>query len=169
MKKWVSRASNVFLIFVLGFVILQKVPNVLFHIQSENAQSPNFKAHLISGDTVDLNQIKASKVLVFWATWCGPCKLELWRINKMIENNEIAPESVLAISSFESPELVQKVSSERGYKFQIGVDPDGQISKQFQVTGTPTIIFVDQSREIKWFTTGLSPFLEFKIKSFVRL
>jgi len=87
----------------------------------------------------------------------------------MIENNEITPDSVLAVSSFESPEVVKKVSSERGYKFQIGVDPDGQVSNQFHVTGTPTIIIFDKNHEIKWFTTGLSPLLEFNIKSFARM
>jgi len=86
----------------------------------------------------------------------------------MIERNEIASESVLAVSSFEESDLIKRVSSERGYKFQIGLDPAGQIANHFHVTGTPTIIIFDKTLEIKWFTAGLSPLLEFKIKSHIR-
>ena len=167
MKIWVSRGLNIIIILVIGFAILQRVPDVLYHIKSENQRVPSFKAHLITGEVIDSEAIKANQVLVFWATWCEPCKLELWRINRMIESKEIAAESVIAISSFEDYDLVKRVSFDRGYKFQIGLDPNGQIANQFQITGTPTIVIFGRNLEIKWFTTGLSPLLELNVKRYL--
>ncbi|MBM3420095.1 MAG: TlpA family protein disulfide reductase [Bacteroidetes bacterium] len=46
-----------------------------------------FKATTIDGTVVDLNQMKGKVVMVmFFATWCGPCNLELPVLEKNIWN-----------------------------------------------------------------------------------
>lgn len=43
----------------------------------------------------------------------------------------------------------------------------GQVSKKYNVTGTPTVVFIDAEEKINWITTGLSPTLEYRIKEFL--
>ena len=46
--------------------------------------APDFSLRDINGKEVSLSSQKGKVVLVnFWATWCGPCKLEMPHLDKM--------------------------------------------------------------------------------------
>lgn len=107
-------------------------------------------------------------LLVFWATWCAPCKVELSRINRMVLNGEVSPESVLAVSIAEDPKIVSSFAKEQQYQFRIAVDQTGRAAKLYKVSGTPTIIFINQDQKVEWMTTGLSLSLEIRILSFFK-
>lgn len=107
------------------------------------------------------------KVLVFWATWCGPCKVELARINKLIENGDIPGESVVAVSVKENAQLVADFVKQNNYLFKVALDESGQAAQLYHVTATPTIYFIDESGKTEWVTQGLSPSLEIRLKGFL--
>ncbi len=107
------------------------------------------------------------QVLVFWATWCGPCRIELGRINRMIIKNEINANDILAVSISEDPKTVTAFVREHEYHFQVAVDETGKLARLYKVFGTPTILLIDQDGKVNWMTTGLSPALEFRLKSFL--
>ncbi len=47
-------------------------------------QFPSIQLHDLTGQTVALNDVLgAVTVLNFWATWCGPCRLELPELQKL--------------------------------------------------------------------------------------
>lgn len=151
----------------MATLLVRRSPEILNHFSQESQTVMPLQIATLKGETIDLSQHSQPLVVVFWATWCGPCQVELNRINQLIKDGEIANTSVLAISSFEDVETIQKTILERDYKFMIGIDEKGDASTAFRVQSTPTIMFIDQFHKIKWISSGLSPLLSFRIQNFL--
>jgi len=162
-----NKISNLFLILVLGYLLSQRLPGILGHFRSQGSAAAPFHVTLTDNTPLTLGDFEKPLVVVFWATWCGPCEVELARINRLIANKNIDPKSVLAVSSFEEAELVAKTARERGYLFATAIDPLGAMARDYKVAGTPTLVLIDAEKKIEWMTTGLSPSLELRLKHFL--
>jgi cytochrome c biogenesis protein CcmG/thiol:disulfide interchange protein DsbE len=136
--------------------------------QTEGLLAEQFTVPLLDNQPYALSQKSEPLILVFWATWCGPCDVELARINKMIQDQEIETDSVLAVSVQETPSTVAQAVRERGYLFPVGLDESGRIAQSYQVNGTPTIVFLNSDRTVAWRTTGISLTLSYRIRGFLK-
>ncbi len=158
---------NIILTAILIIVAVKKIPSIVQMYRAEGTIAKN-------ATTLDLNKqvisipLPKKHILVFWATWCGPCKVELGRINAMILSGQITPESVLAISIGEDPNVVSSFVDEQKYLFKVAIDISGQAAHVYQVSGTPTILFIGADQKVNWITAGISPSLEFRIRSFLK-
>ncbi|MGZ3743730.1 MAG: TlpA family protein disulfide reductase [Pseudobdellovibrionaceae bacterium] len=162
-----NKIINVLIFGVLIFVLFQRIPSVIEHWKLESTEAPSFQVSLLNQQFFDFAKYRKPMVLIFWATWCGPCELELARINSLIENGSVAPEDALAIASYEEDEVVRRAVLERKYHFLVGLDTNGKVADMFKVKGTPTIFLLDSSHKIHWVTTGLSPLLSVRIQKFL--
>lgn len=106
------------------------------------------------------------KVLIFWATWCGPCTAELARVQKLVEKNEVPTKDILAISIQEAPGTVMQALKERKYTFPVALDLNGKISHDFQVRGTPTTVYIENGKVAR-ISTGMSLLVEKNLKDFL--
>lgn len=160
--------SNVFFFLLVAAVFFYlRGPQIfsLFNLEGTKVSSL-IRLRTLDGTEVSLSE-PGNKALIFWATWCKPCDIELARINKMILNKELKPRDVIAVSVDDNKEVVVAAFKERDYKFLAAHDQDGQLSRKFKVTGTPTIVILDQNQTVLWATSGLSPLLGFKLKHYL--
>lgn len=165
--KSVARVLNIIFTVVILALLATKIPGIYANFKSEGGQAPEFSLLTNSGLTFDSKDLHAKKVLVFWATWCPPCELELSRINGLVIEKRISAEDVLAVSMGEEKALVDKVTAERGYQFPVGYDFSGEVAQKFGVQGTPTVVFLNADRTINWFSVGLSPLLKLRLNIFL--
>lgn len=105
--------------------------------------------------------------MIFWATWCGPCTLELKRINNAVINKEIDPRYIYAVNMGEETTLVNAEFAKRQYKFQSYYDFDKNLARQLQIEVTPTVLFIDEKQTLKWISSGISPTLVYRIQNFL--
>jgi thiol-disulfide isomerase/thioredoxin len=157
---------NVLFVAALAFVLIRQAPLYWRMWQRSGESAPAVDVQSLGGEPLQLPTGKNS-VVVFWATWCPPCKVELERLNKLVEFGSVKPDQILAVSVGEDFDTVQKFTTERAYKFQVAIDPEGRAGTAYNVPGTPTVLLLNADGSIGWMTMGISPTLEFRVKSHV--
>lgn len=133
-----------------GFPTAQRDPASKAGSLEEGETPPNFLLVLEDGRHLSLQDLRGRPVLLnFWATWCGPCRLEMPEIvNVAATNSDLV---VLAINVQESLEQIQPFAAEFQMTLPVVSDTDGALRNLYEVRGMPTSVFID--REGKIFTT----------------
>ncbi len=169
MKKLSPFIKQLPLILLIGFAAYRLVPNYLNMSKLEGTKAPHFIGQTLGPESIDSREFESErKLLIFWATWCTPCKVELSRIQALIEEGDIDAQSIIAISSREDKNLLLTTAKKRGYTFPIVSDPSGEISDSFGVTAVPTLIYKNNLNQIEKITSGISPLLSFSVKRFLK-
>ncbi len=162
----ISKAINILLFVFIAWMFYQRVPVIIEMYQRQGQTTASTEVRLLKGESVQV-PLPKRHLLVFWATWCGPCKVELARVNNLIKNGTIKENDVLAVSVGESHEVVANFSKENDYRFAVAIDPQGEAANLYKVAGTPTLFLIDENGKVEWTTMGVSPTLEFRLKSFL--
>lgn len=115
---------------------------------------PNFRLVLDDGRHLNLHDLRGRPILInFWATWCGPCRLEMPDIVRMAATN--ADLVVLAINVQESMEQIQPFAEEFQMQLPVVRDTDGALRNLYAVRGMPTSVFIDRDGEIFTIWAGM--------------
>ena len=139
--------------------------------------APDFTLTLLDGPGKTRTMTKADlagKVVLidFWATWCGPCLMELPEIQKLIEHYKDAKKDVLVVALSQDSEpqeisevrkLVEKTLADKkidltgGPVGRIGLDPSNSVGKAFDVEGYPTLVILDGKGIVQSAHVGYNP------------
>jgi peroxiredoxin len=116
--------------------------------------APDFGLVLDNGSTLTLESLRGRPVLInHWATWCGPCRVEMPEIVRAAAAN---PDLVvIGANDGENPENVMRFAEEYGMEFPVTIDPDGQLSRLFSVRALPMSIFIDREGVVHTIWVGL--------------
>jgi len=115
----------------------------------------DFTLTTLSGEKVTLASLRGRVVLLdFWATWCGPCKIELPHIQRLHEELEKKGLTILAISS-EQETQVRRFMERAGYTIPTSVDGGAAVTRSYGVTAYPTVFVIDKEGVIRSHFIGL--------------
>jgi len=124
-------------------------------IPEVNQAAPDFALTTLTGESVRLSELKGRVVAVnFWATWCGPCRLEMPLLQTYADRY---PQdlTVLAVNDAEPIEKVQPYVDDLGLSFPILLDEKELVTRLYRVRGFPTTIFIDRDGKIRYQHLGL--------------
>ena len=164
MKKYL----NILFYGIIALFLMTKIPGMYKNFSAQNKPAPIATLKRLSGEEIGFPIPNQKTIVVFWATWCGPCKVELNRLNQMMAEGKIKSNQLLAVSIQESAETVTAFLEKNPYQFLIALDESGLIAEKYNVQGTPTIAFLDESGNVDWLTTGLSPTLGLRVQNFLK-
>lgn len=112
--------------------------------------APDFTLKNLEGETIDLGDFKGQPVLInFWATWCGPCRIEMPMIDAMYQKYKDEGFVVLAVDVQEPITIVQSFVNSMGLTFPILLDLTGEIADgSYRIRAFPTSYFVGRDGQI---------------------
>jgi len=119
-----------------------------------NVPAPDFELANLSGQTVRLADLRGHPVVVnFWATWCGPCRLEMPLLQKYADRYP-GNLRILAVNDGESTANIQKFVDEFNLKLDVLQDPAEKVTNFFQVRDFPSTFFLDTDGNIRFLHIG---------------
>jgi thiol-disulfide isomerase/thioredoxin len=129
----------------------------------------NFKIKDLKGNVIDFNDFKGKTIFLnVWATWCGPCRVEMPSIQKIYDkiDNEKVVFIMLAVDERKDFEKVVNFISEKEYTFPVYV-PHEFLPDQLMVRIIPTTFVIDTKGKIATKETGAANYDTEEFKSFL--
>jgi len=112
--------------------------------------APDFTLANLEGENISLSDFHGQPVLInLWATWCGPCRIEMPTIQSRFEEYQDEGFIVLAVNFDEQREDVQSFRDEFGLTFQMLLDPGAEVQRLYRTRSYPTSFFVDRNGVIQ--------------------
>ena len=132
--------------FGIGILFLMFI-NMAEPIQLRGADTtlPDFTLPKLNGEMVALSDYKGKNpvLLVFFATWCLPCNIEVPLINKIYREYGAKGLVLLAIDVQESKGLVEQWMRKRKVEYPVLLDQKGKVVLSYGIYSVPTNILVD--------------------------
>ena len=87
-------------------------------------------------------------VLNFWATWCGPCRVEMPNLQNASEKfgDEVA---FIGVNQAETAVNIVEFRDEFSLTYPLLVDQERVVNNLYGVTSLPTTIFIDASGTVR--------------------
>ena len=124
--------------------------------------APDFTLTDQYGETHTLSDYQGQTVFLnFWATWCGPCKMEMPDIQALYEAwDENAGDLVVLgvagpnIGQEGSAEDIAAFLEENGYTYPVVMDDTGALFYQYGISAYPTTFMIDTEGNVFGYVQG---------------
>jgi len=125
----------------------ESIPGIDLTAVKEGKAAPDFELTNLEGETVKLSDYQGKKVILnLWATWCPPCQAEMPHMQNFYEKNKENDIEILAVnltSMDNGRTTIKQFVDDFGLTFQIPLDEDGAIGRQYQAVTIPTSYMID--------------------------
>lgn len=113
----------------------------------EGKSAPGFAIANVDGATCDLADFKGKRpvLLVFWATWCGPCCQEIPFLRELRSEHTTESLAILAVSSEAKAADLARFAKKKKMTYSVLHDEKKEVSKAYQASAIPRTILIDKS------------------------
>lgn len=125
--------------------------------------APDFRLPALDGRTISLADYRGKKVVVsFWASWCGPCRLELPVLRSFFDKayRRDGNFEILSINLDEDREAAETAAEQAKLPFPVLLDPGQKIANAFGVQGIPALFVIGKTGHVDYGGVGFNPGLE---------
>jgi thiol-disulfide isomerase/thioredoxin len=122
---------------------------------------------MLGGGATALSQYRGRVVVInLWASWCGPCRLEMPVIQRVYAADRHRGLAVLAVNTTyqDSTTAARQFARTLGLSFPILLDRDGQVSRTYLLRALPSTYIVDREGIVRSVMLG-GPMTEALLRS----
>jgi len=106
--------------------------------------APNFQTFTADGDPANLEDYRGQVVLLnFWATWCGPCRIEMPEFQEAYDTHKDDGFTILAVNNQERADQVQDFADDLGLTFPLLMDLQGDIQFEYGIVNYPSTYLIN--------------------------
>jgi len=126
----------------------------------------------VRGNSVQFDDFRNQVLMLnFWATWCGPCLIEMPSMAALHEEFEGQGLHVVAVTN-EDEETVRRFLEQNPYPFTFLIDQEGRLSERLRVWALPLTIILDRNGKLTYFHQGAqlwdTPDMKREVRQLVR-
>ena len=125
----------------------QEVEETEAQTEPEKMKAPDFTVYDADGNEVHLTDFVGKPIVLnFWASWCGPCKMEMPDFNeKYLELGEEVQFLMINMTdgSRETVAIASEFIKESGYSFPVFYDTKMDAANTYGAYSLPMTFFID--------------------------
>ncbi len=124
-----------------------------------SSPAPVFSLFDLQGNQVRLEDLKAKVIVLdFWAVWCKTCKEAFPALNDLQKKYGPQGLQVVGVNLDRQPSpKISGFAKKAQISYMILLDPKGETTKPYDIKGVPSLIILDENRNIAKRFRGYSP------------
>ena len=143
----------------------------LFSLASAADKAPSFCLKNLAGTNFCLEEFSGDvRVLVFWASWCQPCKPLMTFMNGLYQEKWKEGLTVFAVNEDgpQSRALTKSTVAQLGIKYPCLLDSDKSVLKSYNPQlSLPYLVIIDKSGNIKYRRASYDASMEADLKKLI--
>lgn len=131
---------------VFGYAVLPHMDPGRSRLQGERA--PDFTLRVISGgepgNRLALSDQRGQVVLLdFWASWCGPCRIQAPILERFAAMHAQDKVTVIGVNTGDAEPAALEFIRSVGVTYPVVFDEQGMVSRAFGASELPTLVVID--------------------------
>jgi len=131
--------------------------------------APDFTLQRAEGGNLRLVEQRGQVVLInFWASWCGPCRVEMPHLNRLHDKYKAGGFMVLGVNIDDDPRHGAATAVRWGLRFPVLLDASKVVTKTYDLGAMPSTVLVDRDGRIRHLHRGYREGLEAEYERQIR-
>jgi peroxiredoxin len=123
---------------------------------AEGPSAPDFALASTAGSNYRLSEYRGEVVaLVFWASWCGDCRRELERFERLRRTYGSVGLVVLGVNLDQEPDRAAALAGAAGIGYPVLIDAGKDVSRSYRADDLPLIVLIDRNGAVRARHTAL--------------
>lgn len=112
--------------------------------------APDFALPSMAGSNHRLSEHRGEVVaVVFWASWCGDCRRELERFERLRQTYGNVGFVVLGVNLDDDPARARALANAAGIGYPVLSDPGKDVARTYRVDDLPLIVLIDRQGVVR--------------------
>lgn len=112
--------------------------------------APDFTLKSMAGGNFNLAEQRGNIIIInFWASWCGPCRIEMPVLQELHNKYQDLGVAVWGVNVEQENQAGRDYIAEIGVDFPVFFDASNTVSAAYQVEAMPTTVIVDRHGKVR--------------------
>jgi thiol-disulfide isomerase/thioredoxin len=130
-------------------------------------EAPSLDLKLLDGTSFSVASKKGNEIVVldFWASWCGPCRMGMPILSKVVNEFEDKGVRLYAVNLNEGPDEINPFLESTGLDITVVLDTEGALGNAYLAESIPQMVIIGRDGIVKKVHTGVTPNYEEDIRA----